>query len=345
MLKSIHLSNFQSYKDSYLEFDPGVNIIVGASDSGKTAILRALRWVVWNRPSGDAFRSTWGGETSVTLQINGQSIQRVKDKAEEYKLGETSFKAFGTSIPEEIIQALNLNEINLQQQLDSPFLLSNSPGEVAKHFNKIAHLDQIDSGSSNVQKWIRGIEQDITSKDKQLVQSNEDLEKFVYLEKFEIDLEVLEGIETKMINEVTGKNKLIALVGKITEVFQEYTEQSYILKAEPLVNKILGWYEKKEQTSKNCASLEKLTFEIYEIEHSWEIQNQILQSENLVDSLIQLHEDRFKNIAEANALEELVEKIRRTKKKITSANETYKYLHEKFKKEFPDTCPLCNKPK
>jgi len=56
MIKYLQIQNFQSHKDSLLEFDPGVNVIVGSSDSGKTAVIRALRWLVWNRPSGDAFR-------------------------------------------------------------------------------------------------------------------------------------------------------------------------------------------------------------------------------------------------------------------------------------------------
>jgi len=66
MIKTLSIQNYQSHKDSTLEFDPGVNVIVGSTDSGKTAIIRALRWLIWNRPNGDSFRSTWGGDTKVT---------------------------------------------------------------------------------------------------------------------------------------------------------------------------------------------------------------------------------------------------------------------------------------
>ena len=70
MIKKIQIQNFQSHKETTLKLDPGVNIIVGTTDSGKTSILRALRWVIWNRPSGDDFRSWWGGNTSVEVIIN-----------------------------------------------------------------------------------------------------------------------------------------------------------------------------------------------------------------------------------------------------------------------------------
>ena len=61
MIQSLQINNFQSHKYSVMELHKGVNVIIGPSDSGKTTILRALRWLVWNRPSGDAFRSDWGG--------------------------------------------------------------------------------------------------------------------------------------------------------------------------------------------------------------------------------------------------------------------------------------------
>lgn len=351
MIKSLRLQNFQSHKDSLLEFNPGVNVIIGPSDSGKTAIIRIIRWIERNRPGGDAFRSTWGGQTTGTMETDEATVIRLRNNTENGYVLETGgkvktdFKAIKTDVPEEIQIALNLNEINLQSQLDAPFLLSNSPGEVARHFNKVAHLDQIDKGLASVQKWLREIEQDVSSKDKQLTQSNEDLEGFIYLEKFEIDLEILEGMEKRMINEVTGKNKLVALVGKITEVSQEYTKQSYITKASALVNKILGWYDEKELVNKDSIKLDGLIKAIQGVNNRLKRESEILGIENLVDSLIQLHEDKFKNAAEVSSLEELVEKIRRTKKKILLANEKYESLHEKFDKEFPDICPLCNKPK
>jgi len=199
MIKSLSLQNFQSHKKTNLEFSDGVNVIIGASDSGKTSIIRALRWLIWNRPGGDAFRSTWGGKTEVTLDLNGIVVSRIKDKDNIYYGDGLEFTAFGTEVPFEIKHLLNLNETNLQSQMDSPFLISSTPGEVASHFNRIAHLDQIDSGLKTVQGWIRGIEQDIRSGNSQVEQSREELKKFEHLEKFEIDIEVLENMQGRFL--------------------------------------------------------------------------------------------------------------------------------------------------
>lgn len=42
MIRSLRLQNFRSYKDTQLEFEPGVNVIVGPNASGKTSILEAV---------------------------------------------------------------------------------------------------------------------------------------------------------------------------------------------------------------------------------------------------------------------------------------------------------------
>src|SRR4030042_795222 len=197
MIHSLHLTNFQSHKDTHLEFHPGVNVIVGTSDSGKSAVIRALRWLVWNRPVGDEFRSSWGGDTSVDVELNSGQVTRIRTKVfNGYRLGaDEVFEATKTDVPQEVQQTLNLGDINLQQQLDSPFLLSQSPGAVAEHFNHVAHLDQIDTGLRNVQGWIRQLEQDAKSNEQRIKGLEEELKGFEHLEKFEAEVEVLKGLK------------------------------------------------------------------------------------------------------------------------------------------------------
>ena len=48
----IKLKNFQSIGKAELLFEPGVNLIVGQSNSGKTAILRAISAALNNPTRG-----------------------------------------------------------------------------------------------------------------------------------------------------------------------------------------------------------------------------------------------------------------------------------------------------
>lgn len=52
MIKSIELKNIQSHENTRLDFDKGINVIVGSSNNGKSAILRGLYWARYNRPLG-----------------------------------------------------------------------------------------------------------------------------------------------------------------------------------------------------------------------------------------------------------------------------------------------------
>jgi exonuclease SbcC len=200
MLTSLHITNFQSHKESHLEFNPGVNVIIGESDSGKTAILRALRWVLTNRPGGDSFRSSWGGDTSIGIWTENNLIVREKIGTNNiYRLGDTEFKAFGTEVPEEIQDALNMNEINVQNQLDLPFLLRDSPGQVAAHFNKIAHLDAIDKSMQLIEKWTRALNQQLKDNESNLLQQQESLTEYSYLPEMEKVIEDAEWVEKQQI--------------------------------------------------------------------------------------------------------------------------------------------------
>jgi exonuclease SbcC len=53
MIDHVAIKNFQSHKNTNIDFQRnGVNVIVGTSDQGKSAILRAILWAVNNRPMG-----------------------------------------------------------------------------------------------------------------------------------------------------------------------------------------------------------------------------------------------------------------------------------------------------
>lgn len=157
MLKKLVLKNWQNHKDFSIDFDPLVNTFVGRSDSGKSAIIRALSFLSFNRPSGNTFITEGEEVTTVGLLVDGHKIIRQKGKGINlYKLDDKTYKAFGGEIPEEIQKILNLEkEINFQFQLDSPFWFLDSPGQVSKSLNQIINLVSIDNALAKVALEVR----------------------------------------------------------------------------------------------------------------------------------------------------------------------------------------------
>jgi len=179
MIKSISIKNFQSHKSTELEFAPGINGIVGISQSGKTAILRAFNLLANNRPQGARyFNNQADVKEPCTVEVilnSGEKIilTKIMTEAKDGKISlkETFYELNGEkwkgsqTVPDKILQVLNLGELNFQSQLDPPFLVTSSSGEIAKTINRVTHLEQVDEFVSDLSKKIGGFSREIKFKE------------------------------------------------------------------------------------------------------------------------------------------------------------------------------------
>lgn len=162
MLTTLHLTNFQRHKDESLSFGPNINVIVGPTNKGKTAIIRALQVLTQNSPRGSiAFINHDAPLFAIMGTFDGVEVlrRRSKDgKLNEYRLDGKDFHALGQgTVPEEIEQFLNLHSCSFQLQHDQPFWLFDSPSSVAKSLNEIINLDIIDRVVDESAKQLRRV--------------------------------------------------------------------------------------------------------------------------------------------------------------------------------------------
>jgi energy-coupling factor transporter ATP-binding protein EcfA2 len=156
MLKSIRLKNIKGHKDSTLILSPGLNIITGDTDSGKSTFSRAFNWLTTNQRGYNP--RPWkhlkpSGESAIIVETaEGDIVERVKHTGiNGYRLNGEVFKALGSDVPEEVQNALRMGTVNLQAQKDSYYLLGDTAGSVAKEFNRIADLSDMDRMISSIQ--------------------------------------------------------------------------------------------------------------------------------------------------------------------------------------------------
>lgn len=147
MLERLRLENFQCHTKTTVELSP-ITVIIGQSDVGKSAVLRAIRWAATNKPLGDAFVKHGEKLAVVRLKVDGQTITRAKGSENLYKLGDKEFRAFKDSPPADVLSLLNLCEDNFQSQMDPPFWFTLTAGEVARQLNRIVDLGIIDESLS-----------------------------------------------------------------------------------------------------------------------------------------------------------------------------------------------------
>lgn len=156
MLERLRIQNFQCHERLQVDLDPAVTTIVGPTDSGKSAILRALRWVCLNQPAGDAFIRDGSKEATVQLLLaTSDIVVRKRGELNTYWLNKAVYRAFGADVPRPVDDILRMASINFHRQLDAPFWLSETPGEVSRQLNDVVDLGLIDSTLKAVASAVR----------------------------------------------------------------------------------------------------------------------------------------------------------------------------------------------
>jgi DNA repair exonuclease SbcCD ATPase subunit len=162
-LHKLVVENFQSHEHSEVIFGPGLNVIVGPTDFGKSALVRALRWLFYNEPRGANFISAWARFCRVTVELDdGARISRLRSttgkKENQYILqrpGENEqIYVDLREIPWEIVQALDVRkvqidehssiELNFGTQLEGPFLLTENGAVRAKVIGQLGGVHILD---------------------------------------------------------------------------------------------------------------------------------------------------------------------------------------------------------
>ena len=225
MIDRLKIQNIQSHKDSELEFVPGINVIIGSSNNGKSAILRSLYWAIRNRPLGiETLCSHWNLDSkgniidpmSVTVYKGVDVLERRKTKNEnQYLLNDEELNAVKTDVPKQVAEFFKLTDTNIQNQQDSPFLLSLSNGDVAKYFNRIANLDVIDRVLSNAESKRRELKKEVERTDELISDFSEKHEKYSWIKEAEKLLEKYELISSE-------KSEMEAKLMELSAQIDEY---------------------------------------------------------------------------------------------------------------------------
>jgi len=194
VIVSVDIVNFQSHPDTHIDFTDGLNVLVGSSRSGKSAIRRAIMWVITNRPSGLGVISWWNkkgdklsGETKVTITLdNGTVISRVRSpELNGYIINGKKLEAVATCVPEEIQEAFRMADVNMSGQFDAPFLVSQSAGAVAQYLNEIINLEDADYYQKEIESDRRKCVSDAGDNNKKILELSTSIKEFDWIDEAE----------------------------------------------------------------------------------------------------------------------------------------------------------------
>lgn len=253
-ISTIIIKNFQSHRHTVLNLDEHVNVILGSSDVGKTAILRALGWVFFNEPQGTAFIRA--GETSASVELiyhDGYSVKRIRNKKfNGYHINHPDFdepkklSGFGSSVPEEIQEITGVRKFEIADKIESPityqtqlegaFLLSESSIKKAKAIGAISNVNIIDRAIQIANSNIKDFRKTINTSEESLKTSEEVIKEYDTLEERKENLEKVKTLYTELIQ----KNKMNESLSILNQRLDNNIEQ---IKTEENTIKTLGFVD------------------------------------------------------------------------------------------------------
>jgi exonuclease SbcC len=208
-IRTLRIENFQSHELTEMAFDDGLNVIVGASDHGKSAVIRALRWLLFNEPRGSDFIRVGASQCRVTIELSdGARVTRERTPSKNRYIvldangEEQIYEGFGNTVPKEVSDITGVAKVMLDEdtetvlhlgtQLEPPFLLS-EPGSIkAKAIGRLNGVHIIDAASRDTNRDLTRLNSEEKQYREQLAEVEEELMQFSDLAYMENILLLLE---------------------------------------------------------------------------------------------------------------------------------------------------------
>lgn len=210
----VTLRNFQGHENSTLEFIPGINVITGPNGHGKSSIIRAMRSVALGEKLSRRHNTS---KSSVEIDGCAKLYEGGKNK---YQVDGVVYEAMRKALPKELTDKLKLSDVNFRSQHQPYFLLSDSPGAVARAMNDLTDLGVIDYVASALKQE----ESAISLKKTQAVEAIESekgkAQALDWAVDADVDLKVIEGLQnflSEINTQVAATQKIVSEVINMQE--------------------------------------------------------------------------------------------------------------------------------
>jgi len=343
LIKNVHIRNFQCHKEKTLETNPGITYVTGSSDTGKSAIIRAVEWVRTNRPSGTSHINRDATGASVKIETERGSAQRIRNnKVNGYRVNGTTYKAVGGKVPDEVHEVLNLTDLNVQRQHDPPFLLTLSPGEIGRRLNQFADLEEADRVLSELNSDVRKVQSTIRRLDDEIGTLKTDLEGFHGIEEIGGRVEGAKQIDNRISTHQQNESRLTDLINRTVSRKRSLDALSPLSEAEEQQANLSHTRTQFEATGKQ---IERLGTLIKRLENVSEWRD-IELPETTQPS--QIKEQVVERSALEKRLQTLITNVESAQERLENAEEDFKQAEVDYNKfvteELGGKCPTCGKP-
>lgn len=331
MLESIRLLNFQCHSDLLVELDPRVTTIVGPSDTGKSAVIRALRWAALNVPVGCMIRDG-AKQAVVELIADGRKVVRTRGSENSYSLDGKEFRAFRSDVPAEIQQLLNLTEANFQGQHDPLYWFSSTAGDVSRQLNAVVNLDVIDRTLAEAARQVNRCKTILENAEENLSRSVAEKNELKWVEQADADFKLVEQAADKQSKLTEHLEDLEKLTGSVVRAEKDAEQKKQLADgSELLLARMAAW----GKAAKAASELSKLVAAASDAEakKSAEIPD--------LSALEQAVEELKARRESAKVLAKLLNEVEVADDNRLEAERAFEKVHAELESKTEGICPLC----
>lgn len=239
MLKKIEVWDFECHEHSVLhDFDPGLNLIYGESDSGKTSLVRALKLVAYNNFDPLCVR-TGAKNCRVRVESDKGYVEVVRGTKNEWTTclnGEPPqvFSKIGKKILPQAADILGLHvvelgdiklPVNVMDQGEGHFMLNELGGDSASGSMRAQIIDEI-SGLSGIEGLVKEVSLDRHRFGREM-KLNEDQAKELRESMHDVgELDAEEILLTEVESLMRESTQAMKTIQLLADVFEEHHKVS-----------------------------------------------------------------------------------------------------------------------
>lgn len=360
----LSLENFQSISKGELIFHTGTNVIIGQSNSGKSATFRALKTCLSNPSGSQRFIKKGTSHSSVMLEYNGnQIIWKRTPKESSYIINGETYLKTGKSSALKLVEdtgfTIDSNDtiMNIEEELQLPFPFGMSDSDLFKLYENVFCI----SDSAIILKAAKGVEDstktEITTLDNDILKNDNKVKELLEFQKT-VDIEKLKKMKKYLENK---NNKVLNLKDGLPIIKKALKVQDLTVKEKEFSN-LLPLYLENRDLKRTISQLKQLhtlnkhlkdiilptEISLNEYKELRELNKTVKVLKDIEDFKVPVNSFESK-LQEYENLKSYLKEIKEIKKEIKERKEALINLKERIKhiesalKEF-QVCPLCHKP-
>ena len=363
----VNIKNYQAIKEATLEFLPGITVIVGSSNNGKSSIIRAIQGAI-NNQGGNKFINYDADSCEATIEDLGHKVVWKKSKKQgksAYIIDGQELSKIGQKQIEDVANVLNMREIeinnekvriNFWKQLDYPFMVGKNPYQLFDFISRSKEQEAI----ANLESSLVTDKKTASSAVAYSIAQIDNVSKT--LNGLESELKLLEPftlLNVDLINRriAAYESTLKSLEDIATNVHLHLIALEKFAKLKPIVE---GTTDLMVQIQKNISSLESFSQTLNTIkakeatlqktkEAKASLESKVKNTESTLLSLKTIMESIDTNNKRMDTIKDLKLAVDRNTVALLNSKkqiESFKTLKETYESELSkfEFCPMCNQP-